>query len=846
MKQIPMTLGGIEKMINKNRLKGFALCLLSVSVMLISLKSIGPVHASFYQSRPKDGGVYDSLTSVQIITPVTEDLNTGYCTFAYEVRWFLDETPTGGLLLEVAEGTATYIKWSGTIENPCGGYHQYTFRVYWRKIHEATIISEWEEDVFGNFSMTSPYNSIPADGGEYEYLTTVQIITIITENLVTGYYTYAYEVRWFLDETPGGLLLEVAEETATYRRWSGTIENPSAGLHDCAFRVYWRKIHEATIIDEWEEDVSLTFTRLAPQPTSPNILTLGPAGNFDPGDCTWDGGNIMPYVCGFQEGEDEWGESYSQTDKFRITVSFPNTPPPGQTIQDVIPEDNYVAGGMFLQGQENSLGIDRTDYGFLASLSLDHDGILKYNMAFYKTHEPLHWAAALILYGWPPQPEGADYEIPWKSAIIISSVDPSEPITLTMQWNAGWVEWFYTIGSSTYFAGIYNAEGYSSTIIKKFFVGTRDAQNTWGNVVLACYSQFGVYSKTRIENTGWNVRLENPQYYTSDNQWKRVSTTTSNDGTVAYLDNWWKWGGLKYNGANGRYYENGELQEACVLEIYWRDPRYYDDLVPGTLLWDMWRDVAVTQVTASPTSVIIGDTVTITVSVENQGDCTETFDVVAYYDSTAIATQTVANLAPGDYTTLDFDWGTIGVPVGTYTVKATASTVPDETDTADNTYVDDTVTVNRGSPPGGCPILSVYDGTEYVLEGLLDIHNPDEIDQIASHVLIHTPEPVEHRYLLRLTEHPQTYSHLDQVQLFAMLTNGTEVKLPLVSAVHSEDGNVKQELLVSDDVRAVMLGENWNNGTSQYIDLKFVVSDQLEIETFTFIIEGHNRPLKIP
>ncbi|MDH5462424.1 MAG: hypothetical protein OEX09_09420, partial [Candidatus Bathyarchaeota archaeon] len=148
--------------------------------------------------------------------------------------------------------------------------------------------------------------------------------------------------------------------------------------------------------------------------------------------------------------------------------------------------------------------------------------------------------------------------------------------------------------------------------------------------------------------------------------------------------------------------------------------------------------------------------------------------------------------------------------------------------------------------PGGCPILSVYNGTGYVEEGLLDIHNPDEEDMVTSHVLIHTPEPLEHRYLLRLTEHPQTYSHLDQVQLFAMLTNGTKVKLPLTSAIHSEDGNVKQELLLSDDVRAVMLGENWNNGTSQYIDLEFVAPDGLVIETFTFIIEGHNWPLKIP
>jgi len=116
---------------------------------------------------------------------------------------------------------------------------------------------------------------------------------------------------------------------------------------------------------------------------------------------------------------------------------------------------------------------------------------------------------------------------------------------------------------------------------------------------------------------------------------------------------------------------------------------------------------------------------------------------------------------------------------------------------------------------------------------------------VASHVLNHTPEPVEHRYLMRLTEHEQTYSHIDQVQLFATLENG-EIELPLVSAIHSEDGDVKQELLLSDDVRADTLGADHNNGTSEYIDLCFVAPDGLEIETFTFIIEGHNPIFKLP
>lgn len=106
-----------------------------------------------------------------------------------------------------------------------------------------------------------------------------------------------------------------------------------------------------------------------------------------------------------------------------------------------------------------------------------------------------------------------------------------------------------------------------------------------------------------------------------------------------------------------------------------------------------YHDVAVTSVTASPASARVGGPATITVGVENQGDYTETFDVIAYYDSTAIGTQTVSSLASGDSTTLTFTWDTAGVAEGTYTIKAVASTVAGETDTADNTYIDGTVQV---------------------------------------------------------------------------------------------------------------------------------------------------------
>ena len=96
------------------------------------------------------------------------------------------------------------------------------------------------------------------------------------------------------------------------------------------------------------------------------------------------------------------------------------------------------------------------------------------------------------------------------------------------------------------------------------------------------------------------------------------------------------------------------------------------------------RDIAVTSVTL-PTSVYVGELVDIAVVVENQGDVNENFDVTAYNGADVIGTKTVTNLIPGATKSLTFTWNTAGVPEGTYTISATASTVPDETDTTDNT-----------------------------------------------------------------------------------------------------------------------------------------------------------------
>jgi len=154
------------------------------------------------------------------------------------------------------------------------------------------------------------------------------------------------------------------------------------------------------------------------------------------------------------------------------------------------------------------------------------------------------------------------------------------------------------------------------------------------------------------------------------------------------------------------------------------------------------------------------------------------------------------------------------------------------------------VNVNNHGGGGGCPILSVYNGSEFIEEGLLDIHNPDGIDVVTIHELVTEPKFVNNRCFLRLTEHPITISHIDKVELYGRLSNGLLVPLTLKSAFHSSLGNVLPELKYSDDNRVDILGAIHNNGTSEFIDIEFKSPPNQIFSGFIFIIEGHNYIIK--
>ena len=104
------------------------------------------------------------------------------------------------------------------------------------------------------------------------------------------------------------------------------------------------------------------------------------------------------------------------------------------------------------------------------------------------------------------------------------------------------------------------------------------------------------------------------------------------------------------------------------------------------------HDVAITNVTSSKSVVGQGYSTNITVTIANQGDFTEIFNVTLYVGHWN-ETRTIY-LPNGMSTTLTFTWNTTGFAKGNYTIWAYAEPVLGETDTEDNTLSDGWVFVS--------------------------------------------------------------------------------------------------------------------------------------------------------
>ncbi|MGA2768862.1 MAG: S8 family serine peptidase [Candidatus Bathyarchaeia archaeon] len=120
------------------------------------------------------------------------------------------------------------------------------------------------------------------------------------------------------------------------------------------------------------------------------------------------------------------------------------------------------------------------------------------------------------------------------------------------------------------------------------------------------------------------------------------------------------------------------------------------------------HDIAITNLTTVKNIVGRGFSTIINVTVTNQGNYTETFNITLYANQTIIATFENTILTSGKSTTAASTWNTTGFAYGNYTINAYASPVQGENDTTNNSYVSDTP-VHVGVPgdvsgtmPGVC------------------------------------------------------------------------------------------------------------------------------------------------
>jgi len=120
----------------------------------------------------------------------------------------------------------------------------------------------------------------------------------------------------------------------------------------------------------------------------------------------------------------------------------------------------------------------------------------------------------------------------------------------------------------------------------------------------------------------------------------------------------------------------------------------YVNGVVELLALTMIRDVAITNVKPEVNWAYEGWLVDITVTAENLGEQNETFNVPAYYDATVISTVTVEDLPPHTAINLTFVLNTTNMnPCDTFTIRAEATLLPYEYNTANNLFVDGTLKI---------------------------------------------------------------------------------------------------------------------------------------------------------
>jgi uncharacterized protein (DUF2141 family) len=126
------------------------------------------------------------------------------------------------------------------------------------------------------------------------------------------------------------------------------------------------------------------------------------------------------------------------------------------------------------------------------------------------------------------------------------------------------------------------------------------------------------------------------------------------------------------------------------------------------------HDVAVINVTSSKTVVGQGYEDNVTVTAEDLGNYSETFNVTVYANATSIASQNVTlSIANSTFLArfrdITFTWNTTGFAYGNYTVNAYVTLAPGETNAANNSLTGGNVTVTIPGDLNGDGTVDIFD-----------------------------------------------------------------------------------------------------------------------------------------
>jgi hypothetical protein len=141
-------------------------------------------------------------------------------------------------------------------------------------------------------------------------------------------------------------------------------------------------------------------------------------------------------------------------------------------------------------------------------------------------------------------------------------------------------------------------------------------------------------------------------------------------------------------------------------------PAYIQHTTVNGLVYIGVHDITITDV--HPYNIIVGEKskLPIYVTVKNNGHYAETFNVSIYINTTLVQTKNLISLQTGQSTPSDFNltWDTTGFAIyNDYTISANVTQVPQETDTADNTFADGAITLVIRGDINSDQIVDIFD-----------------------------------------------------------------------------------------------------------------------------------------